>query len=182
MYLQTGRSWTSCADVFHFLESTSTNSAQKGRLRNFIDERTILKTLNCMFQADRSSLKSVELRSKRKMLYPLGFWITKISLLGRKKYSDTEKPKFIKYRQGFSTVLHTLLRSGACGLEGLTGTESPAADGIYITGPVCVGLDTAEDCCKSSLSAGSGRNKSTHNVTQSCTIATDHKTFRNKNT
>lgn len=51
-------------------------------------------------------------------------------------------------------LFHTLLRSGACGLEGLTGTESPAADGIYITGPVCVGLDTAEDCCKSSLSAG----------------------------
>lgn len=47
-----------------------------------------------------------------------------------------------------------LLRSGACGLEGLTGTESPAADGIYITGPVWVGLDTAEDCCKSSLRGG----------------------------
>lgn len=79
-------------------------------------------------------------------------------------------------------VLHTLLRSGACGLEGLTGTESPAADGMYITGPVCVGLDTAEDCCKSSLSAGSARNQSTWNITQSCTTAVEHKTVRNKNT
>lgn len=59
--------------------------------------------------------------------------------------------------KGFPVALHTLLRSGACGLEGLTGTESPAADGIYITGPACVGLDTAEDGCKSSLSGGSVR-------------------------
>lgn len=79
-------------------------------------------------------------------------------------------------------MLPTLLRSGACGLEGLTGTESPAADGMYITGPACVGLDTAEDCCRSSLSGGSARKKSKWNVTQSSPIAADHKTFRNKNT
>lgn len=66
----------------------------------------------------------------------------------------------------FPAGSHTLLRSGACGLEGLTGTESPAADGIYITGPVCVGLDTAEDGCKSS-SGGSARNKRACNITQS---------------
>lgn len=127
-------------------------------------------------------LKSVELRSKRKMRYPLGFWILKISLLGKEKYRDSEKPRFIKYGQSFPRVLHTLLRSGACGLEGLTGTESPAADGMYITGPVCVGLDTVEDCCKSSLSAGSGRNESTWNVTQSCTFAMELTMFKNKNT
>jgi len=114
----------------------------------------------------------MELRSKRKAPYPLGFWILQTSLLGKKKRLE-EKNRFINYGQGFPTVLHTLLRSGACGLEGLTGTESPAADGIYITGPVCVGLDTAEDCCKSSLSAGSGTNKHAWNVTQRCTIATE---------
>lgn len=58
----------------------------------------------------------------------------------------------------FAIAVHTLLRSGACGLEGLTGTESPAADGIYITGPVCVGLETADVGCNSSLSGGSVRN------------------------
>lgn len=51
-----------------------------------------------------------------------------------------------------------MLRSGACGLEGLTGTESPAAEGIYITGPVCVGLETEDVDCNSSLSGGSVRN------------------------
>lgn len=51
----------------------------------------------------------------------------------------------------------TVLRSGACGLEGLTGTESPAADGMYKTGPGWVGLDTAEEGCRSSLRAGSTR-------------------------
>lgn len=60
--------------------------------------------------------------------------------------------------QRFLVLLHTLLRSGACGLEGLTGTESPAAEGMYITGPVCVGLETAEVDCNSSLSGGSVRN------------------------
>lgn len=49
----------------------------------------------------------------------------------------------------------TALRSGACGLEGLTGTESPAADGMYKTGPDWVGLDTAEEGCGSSLRGGS---------------------------
>lgn len=126
-------------------------------------------------------LKSVELRSKRKIPNPLGLWILKVSLLERMKHSDSETPRLIKYGRGLPTVLRTLLRSGACGLEGLTGTESPAADGMYMTGPVCVGLETAEDCCKSSLSAGSGRNKSIWNVTQSCTVATEHKMFRNKN-
>ena len=58
----------------------------------------------------------------------------------------------------FVTAIHTLLRSGACGLEGLTGTESPAAEGIYITGPVCVGLETVDVGCNSSLSGGSVRN------------------------
>lgn len=61
--------------------------------------------------------------------------------------------------RNFVTILHTLLRSGACGLEGLTGTESPAAEGMYITGPVCVGLETADVGCKSSLSGGSIRNR-----------------------
>lgn len=51
----------------------------------------------------------------------------------------------------------TALRSGACGLEGLTGTESPAADGMYRTGPGWVGLDTAEEGCRSSLRGGSAR-------------------------
>lgn len=51
----------------------------------------------------------------------------------------------------------TALRSGACGLEGLTGTESPAADGMYKTGPGWVGLDTAEEGCRSSLRGGSAR-------------------------
>lgn len=53
----------------------------------------------------------------------------------------------------------TALRSGACGLEGLTGTESPAADGIYKTGPGWVGLDTDEEGCRSSLRGGSARDK-----------------------
>lgn len=127
-------------------------------------------------------LKSVELRSKREIPNPVGLWILKVSLLERKKHGDSETPRLIKCGRGFPAVLHTLLRSGACGLEGLTGTESPAADGMYMTGPVCVGLETAEDCCKSSLSAGSGRNKSIWNVTQSCTVAMEHKTFRNENT
>lgn len=53
----------------------------------------------------------------------------------------------------------TALRSGACGLEGLTGTESPAADGMYKTGPDWVGLDTAEEGCGSSLRGGSAKRR-----------------------
>lgn len=95
--------------------------------------------------------------------------------------TDSEKYKFTQYGPGYSTGLHTLLRSGACGLEGLTGTESPAAEGMYITGAVWVGLDTAEDCCKSSLSAGSAGDKAQEHP-QSSATATEHKTFRNNNT
>lgn len=100
-------------------------------------------------------LKRVELRTRRKISYPLGFGIL---FLGERT-ENSEKHRFAQHGQGYSTGLHTLLRSGACGLEGLTGTESPAAEGMYITGAVCVGLDTAEDCCKSSLSAGSAGDK-----------------------
>lgn len=53
----------------------------------------------------------------------------------------------------------TALRSGACGLEGLTGTESPAADGMYKTGPGWVGLDTAEEGCRSSPRGGSAKDR-----------------------
>lgn len=51
----------------------------------------------------------------------------------------------------------TALRSGACGLEGLTGTESPAAEGMYRMGPGWVGLDTAEEGWRSSLRGGSAK-------------------------
>lgn len=92
------------------------------------------------------------------------------SLKGRTPWAEAISPSTGQERQmlalgrnGAPTLTprqaRTALRSGACGLEGLTGTESPAADGMYKTGPGWVGLDTAEEGCRSSLRGGSARDR-----------------------